>query len=126
MKKTLFSATALITLFAATSAFACDEHEAHASTEGKKAAHTLTVVKSGTTQSGEQSTVFSISKMVCSSCRNAIEASLKKVNGVKSVNFDMKKKTAEVIYLAGSATPVALMEAVKSAGFEALPAKAVQ
>ena len=63
--------------------------------------------------------VFTVKGMMCTSCKQKIEASLKKLDGVSAVNFDLKHKRAEISYVASKVDTASLIKAIQSAGFEA-------
>jgi copper chaperone CopZ len=124
MKKNLLSLVALTLAFCSASAWACGndgEHADHKSSSMQPASFTL--VQSAHADSAANA-VFQVKGMMCSSCKKKIEASLRKVDGVQAVSFDMKKKLAKVTFASGkTVAPEALIQAVKDAGFEAAPAK---
>lgn len=60
----------------------------------------------------------------CESCSHTIEAALKKVDGVESVEMDLKAKTAKVTFAAKMTNVPALELAVVKAGYAANDKKA--
>lgn len=57
--------------------------------------------------------------MTCDHCRKRVEDSLNGVKGVHGAFVDLAAESAEVDYDADSVAPEALIEAVKSAGYQA-------
>ena len=55
----------------------------------------------------------------CGSCSNTVEKVLQKVGGVKSVDVDLKKKTAKVTFDAKVTNVPALEQAVVMSGYQA-------
>ena len=62
-----------------------------------------------------------VSGMTCGHCRGKVETALQQVEGVYSVFVDLDEGRAEIDFDAAAVTPEALVGAVKSAGYEALP-----
>ena len=61
-------------------------------------------------------TVLHVEGMMCQHCKARVEQALMAVAGVESAEADLDKKTVSVI---GAAEKAALIEAVKSAGYDA-------
>src|SRR5687768_14847323 len=67
----------------------------------------------------ERTTVLSLQGLDCASCFGVIEVALKKVKGVRRVDFD--RRTVETtVHTRGAVAPDALIAAVEKAGFKAL------
>ena len=64
--------------------------------------------------------VISIKGMMCSSCGQEIEKTLKKVAGVGTVTVDVPNDRATVSYDERKVTPRQLAEAIRKAGYEAI------
>ena len=62
---------------------------------------------------------LSVSGMSCQSCVSTVEKALKKVEGVKEANADLKKNRVTVSYASATITSAMLIEAVSNAGFSA-------
>jgi copper chaperone CopZ len=79
---------------------------------------------SGAEQTTQHQVVISIKGMMCASCGQEIEKTLKKVGGVGAVRVDVPNDRATVFYDERKVTPRQLAEAVRKAGYEAiLPAE---
>lgn len=63
-----------------------------------------------------------VSGMTCDHCRGRVETALQQVAGVYSVSVDLGEGSAEVDFDGSAVTPEVLLGAVKSAGYDALPA----
>ena len=75
-------------------------------------------------QPAHRQVVISIKGMMCSSCGQEIEKSLKKVAGVGAVRVDVPNDRATVFYDERKVTPRQLVEVIRKAGYEAtLPAE---
>lgn len=59
-----------------------------------------------------------VSGMTCGHCRAAVETALKTLDGVNSVDVDLKTGRVLVDYEEGKAAEQELMDAVKNAGYE--------
>ncbi|MDE0735055.1 MAG: copper ion binding protein [Pirellulaceae bacterium] len=68
-------------------------------------------------------TSFSIEGMTCGHCVGVVTRALLEVPGVTSAAVDLEQEKARVAYDHGQASEEHLIEAVRSAGFEALPAE---
>lgn len=71
-------------------------------------------------------TSFSIEGMTCSHCVEVVTRALLDVPGVTSAAVDLEQEKARVAYDHDQASKEQLVEAVRSAGFEALPAGATE
>jgi len=70
--------------------------------------------------------VISIKGMMCSSCGQEIEKSLRKVAGVRTIWVDVPNDRATVSYDERKVTPRQLAESIRKAGYEAsLPTEAI-
>jgi copper chaperone CopZ len=79
---------------------------------------------SGAEQTTQRQVVISIRGMMCASCGQEIEKTLKKVGGVGAVRVDVPNDRATVFYDERKVTPRQLAEAIRKAGYEAiLPAE---
>lgn len=66
--------------------------------------------------------VIEISDMACSSCANAVQKALMKMDGVKSAQVGQRSGTASVTYDASKTDPATIAKAVtKKTGFPAKP-----
>jgi mercuric ion transport protein len=115
----LLAASAFVFSVASHLALAC-EGEAHASSSGDSKHPSLAL-----TEAGAQQATFEVKGMSCASCEKAIQAALRKIEGVKNVTFLKPSKSgtriAQVTFEKGSqvATEV-LTQAIKSAGYGVL------
>jgi copper chaperone CopZ len=66
-----------------------------------------------------QKSVINVPTIVCSSCVATITKTLKKVNGVRAVNVDLKAKTATVTFAAARVNIPQLEKAIADAGYDA-------
>ena len=91
---------------------------------GPFAAITSLCHASDSEQSDRRQVVISIKGMMCSSCGQEIEKSLKKVAGVSAIRVDVPNDRAIVSYDERKVTPRQLVEVIRKAGYEAtLPAE---
>jgi mercuric ion binding protein len=60
--------------------------------------------------------------MYCATCPITVRKAMKSVKGVKSVSVDFASKSATVVFDPSVATPAAIAEASKNAGYPARPA----
>jgi Cu+-exporting ATPase len=72
----------------------------------------------------DTTSTFNVKGWHCGGCSSKTEQAVKKVNGVKSATADDDKGTLVVAYDDAKTTEKALIDAVKSVGYEASPAKA--
>ena len=78
----------------------------------------------GAEQPIQRQVVITIKGMMCSSCGQEVEKTLKKVTGVGAVQVDVPSDRATVFYDERKVTPRQLAEAIRKAGYEAiLPAE---
>ncbi len=66
--------------------------------------------------------LLKINGMSCNGCAMNVQRALKSVAGVNSAEVDLASKTAIVFFDGPAPTIKALTDAVKKAGYEALPA----
>jgi len=79
---------------------------------------------SGAEQPAQRQVVITVKGMMCSSCGQEIEKTLKKVTGVGTVTVDVPNDRATVSYDERKVTPRHLAEMIRKAGYEAiLPAE---
>jgi copper chaperone CopZ len=69
--------------------------------------------------SGREIAVIEVGGMVCQNCAKHVTEALRQVAGVQSVDVNLDKKQAQVIYESAQASVAQLMEAVNSAGYDA-------
>ena len=74
---------------------------------------------SGAEHAAYRQVSISIKGMMCSSCGQEIEKSLKKVAGVTEVKVDVPNDLATVSYDERKVTPRQLAEVIRKAGYEA-------
>ncbi|MBI2058163.1 MAG: heavy-metal-associated domain-containing protein [Nitrospirae bacterium] len=67
----------------------------------------------------EKSCTLEVAGMTCDSCVKHVQDALKKVDGVKTSNVDIKGKSASVVFLDDKTSPEKLADAVTKAGYEA-------
>lgn len=60
---------------------------------------------------------FKIAKMSCESCQTKIESSLKKIDGIETLTFDLKKKIMTVSYQTSKVSTAQITSALTEAGF---------
>ncbi len=70
-----------------------------------------------TTWAKETSTTLEVSTMNCITCPYTVQKALKKVDGVTKADVDFDSKLAVISYDDAKASPEALMEATKNAGY---------
>jgi len=71
-------------------------------------------------EGGAQTAIIAIDGLSCPFCTYGLEKNLKKVDGIKTVNIDMKTGKATVVLKPGAyVDDQALRQAVKKAGFTA-------
>jgi Cu2+-exporting ATPase len=73
-------------------------------------------------QTGEWSSYISVEGMHCAACALNVEAALLGVAGVSHAEVDAASKRARVQWHAGSVKPSAWFDAVRRAGYDAIPA----
>lgn len=93
---------------------ACDKH--HASNKKGSSLRTVSFVSEANASEGTTAR-FKVAKMSCESCQTKIENSLKKIEGVEKLTFDLKAKTVAVSYQAGKVTTAQITAALTEAGF---------
>ncbi len=77
-----------------------------------------------TAPSGPSTVALHIEGMTCPSCKVAVRAALKKVDGVTDAKVDVAAKSATVNYDSTKVTPQQLVDAVNRLGYEAsLPSR---
>lgn len=69
----------------------------------------------------QQITTFTVDKMTCAACPITVSKAMKKVDGVKSVDFDYKARTATVTFDASITNVEQIGEASTNAGYPAIP-----
>ncbi|MCF7804554.1 MAG: heavy-metal-associated domain-containing protein [Candidatus Marinimicrobia bacterium] len=74
-------------------------------------------------QGGEKTSEVSIEGMICEACVNKVESAVKKVDGVKAVNVDLKTNSAQVTF-ASTANMASVEQAVADAGYTVKTAEA--
>lgn len=122
--KTSFSAFLIIAFLASASlAFACqdgDGEEHHAA-----ASDTLTVTKASAKADANvatEATRVRIAGIHCASCQKSISSKLEKVDGFRSVTFEIQKSSgeksyvAEIRHLPGKMNAEAILKAIAEAG----------
>jgi Cu+-exporting ATPase len=67
-----------------------------------------------------QSVRLAISGMTCASCSGRIEAALRKTEGVASAQVNLATEVATVAYTPGTTSPQALIERVRTSGYDAV------
>lgn len=70
-------------------------------------------------QDGLESASIAANSMVCGSCSKNVEKALYAVEGVKSVNVDLKLKMVEVKFVPDQTNLLTLERAVTDAGYDA-------
>ena len=71
-------------------------------------------------EGGAQTAIIAVDGLSCPFCTYGLEKNLKKVDGIKTVNIDMKTGKATVVLKPGAhVDDQALRQAVKKAGFTA-------
>lgn len=66
-----------------------------------------------------ETAVIQVPTIVCNSCASTITKAMKKVDGVKTVKVDLKKKTATVSFAMSKASLKEIEEAIANAGYDA-------
>lgn len=79
---------------------------------------------SSTAWAMERSVTLDIENMTCPLCPITVSKAIKSVDGVTSVEVDMDKGTASVIYDDATATASQIADASTNAGYPAAPKKA--
>ena len=72
-------------------------------------------------QENVQQTLLDVEGMTCSSCVRHVEAALREVEGVRSVEVRLREGNVLVRHDAGSAPPEALVAALGEAGYGSVP-----
>lgn len=62
--------------------------------------------------------VFAVSGMTCGHCKSAVESAIREVEGIETVQVDLKAGKA---ILQGDASDASVLTAVEEAGYEAQP-----
>jgi copper chaperone len=63
--------------------------------------------------------ILKVEGMTCGHCQMHVEKALSELKGVKKATVDLGKKTATVIYEAGTVTKDQMVKAVEEAGYKA-------
>ena len=66
-------------------------------------------------------TVLKIKGMMCGSCAQTVEKTLRKLDGVRTVDVELKKDKAVVAHDRAKVTPRQMVEALGKVGYEAEP-----
>lgn len=74
--------------------------------------------------SGNEKTVISLPTIVCGSCVNRIEKTLKNIDGVIEYNVELDGKSATVTYDVDKTNVAAIEKAITAAGYDANDKKA--
>ena len=69
----------------------------------------------------QQTTTFKVDKMTCAACPITVSKAMKKVDGVKSVDFDYGARTATVTFDATITNEEQIGAASTNAGYPAVP-----
>lgn len=69
----------------------------------------------------QQITTFKVDKMTCAACPITVSKAMKKVDGVKSVDFDYEARTATVTFDATITNEEQIGAASTNAGYPAVP-----
>lgn len=69
----------------------------------------------------QQTTTFKVDKMTCAACPITVSKAMKKVDGVKSVDFNYKARTATVTFDAAITNEEQIGAASTNAGYPAVP-----
>ena len=69
--------------------------------------------------SGREVAVIEVGGMVCQNCVKHVNEALRQVPGVETVEVNLDKKQAQVIFDSGAASVAQLMQAVNGAGYDA-------
>ncbi len=64
-------------------------------------------------------TTISVEGMHCNHCKAKVEAAIKAVKGVKSLNVSLETASADIVYAEGKTTPEAIARAITDSGFDA-------
>ena len=64
---------------------------------------------------------FLVNGMACSACQNHVEAAVRELNGVKTVQVSLLEKTLLAAYDPETVTPERIMQAVTDIGFTIQP-----
>ena len=70
--------------------------------------------------SATESIVMPVLGMTCASCQNHVESALRSAAGVRSARVDLIANRAQVEYDPAIASPAALVEVIRSAGYDAV------
>ncbi|MFI5253393.1 MAG: heavy-metal-associated domain-containing protein [Bacteroidota bacterium] len=66
-----------------------------------------------------ETTKINLPSMVCGTCKNTIQKAIYRIDGVKEVNIDLDKKTAEVTFIPYQTSLEVIEDAVTEAGYDA-------
>lgn len=83
-----------------------------------KTAAVIIVVLASLCFAAEEKVVFTIDGMTCNGCVNKITTSLKKVDGIKSVDVTLKPGKATVLYASEKTDPEVIMKTIASMGYK--------
>ncbi len=72
------------------------------------------------TASATESLTLPVLGMTCASCQHHVEAALRATSGVQSAHVDLMAHRASVVFDPAIATPTALVEAIRAAGYDAV------
>jgi Cu+-exporting ATPase len=80
----------------------------------------LTSAEERMTASATESLTLPVLGMTCASCQHHVEAALRATSGVQSAHVDLMAHRASVVFDPAIATPTALVEAIRAAGYDAV------
>ncbi len=67
----------------------------------------------------EERVIMQVEGLYCPFCAYGLEKHIKKINGFKSININIKEGTAEIAFESGArVSRASILEAVENAGFE--------
>lgn len=76
-------------------------------------------VAAGEISAATRETALAVSGMLCSSCSDMVEKTVKKLDGVSSAHADIRTDRVTVRYDATKVTPLQMVEALRKAGYQA-------
>jgi P-type Cu+ transporter len=72
------------------------------------------------TEPSTESLALPVIGMTCAACQHHVESALQKASGVKSAHVDLMANRASVVFDPDVASPQSLLEAIRSAGYDAV------
>jgi copper chaperone CopZ len=81
------------------------------------------LLAAGLASAKEVTASFKLPGMDCDACNVVIRRALTQTKGVKTVDFNMEKRTASIVYEDTQVTEPQIQKAIEKSGFKAEPVK---